>query len=584
MRTLIISALSLVLAPTSFAADYCAAIRGNGENVAAHWSALSRMVEEKGMPEKMAGGSSATVSMFFLDSIAGNPAIQGEKNAELKRKKEGLLVKSLGEFITEMARNEQATSAYQFMAELAKKDSSVAVKLKQLLASKDSVSADELNLALQKYFPLLNPDMVRGLLKNPRFFGGEAKKAVEVFGKFDAVGDQNLFFRPGLVDFKEFAVNLGHIADFYQGNTDEGTKRELEAYMNACAEKTYQKEWSQSDEGCKRQFQGIVAKYMRAGQFQDKALFEPIGKNIESIPTTALIKGAAVKRYSDEKKAYASGDDHDYSKFSVDFDKELKFGYWTAKGEQIKRGISPLVQKGDLKSQKFEAMKPNNWFEVLATSPAEPGLASLQPIPVNTTRAKVLAERERPVTERWSGLEYSKDALSAGGWSDLHPAPVLKAAGCQRVAYFSRKDGETIFGQQVFIRLTGAQQEVPFWQKIGDQNNTGWNVKGVTESSPWNRLYNLGNPDSSFNRSLRAVNISYCTDWNRYNPFKGEMPAMQKEAYSSPVFVAAGTDKSFQVNKGASPDATKFPGCLPVKVAGASGIEAGGGLGVGTAE
>jgi hypothetical protein len=483
-----------------------------------------------------------------------------------------------------MARNEQATSAYQFMAELTKKDSDIATKLKKILAKKDSVSADELNQAVQKYFPLLNPEMVRGLLKNPRFFAGEAKKAVDVFGKFDAVGDQNLFLRPGLVDFKEFAVNLGHIADFYQGNTDEGTKRDLEAYMNACADKTYQKEWSESDDGCKRQFQGIVSKYMRTGAFQNKALFAPIGKNIESIPTTALIKGPAVKRYGDDKKSYNQGDARDYSKFSVDFDKELKFGYWTGKGEQIKKGLAPLARKGDLKSQKFEAMKPNNWFEVLATSPAEPGLASIQPIPVNTTREKVLAEREKPVTERWNGLEYRKDALSAGGWSDLHPAPVLKAAGCKRIAYFTRKDGETIFGQQVFIRLTGAQQEVPFWQNIGDQNNTGWKVKGVTETSPWNRLYNLGNADSSFNRSLRYVNISYCTDWNRYSPFKGEMPAMQKEAYSSPVFVAAGTDKSFQVNRGASPDASKFPGCLPVRVAGGDRSGAGDEDGVRSAE
>jgi hypothetical protein len=579
-----ILALSLALVSTAaFAGDYCAAIRGNGENVAAHWSALSRMIEEKGMPEKMAGGSSATVSMFFLDNIAGNPAIKEEKNADLKRKKEGLLVKSLGEFVTEMARNEQAMSAYQFMNELAKKDSDMAARLEKLLAAKDKISADELNQAVQKYFPLLNPDMVRGLLKNPRFFAGEAKKAVDVFGKFDAVGDQNLFFRPGLVDFKEFAINLGQIADFYRGNTDEGTKRELEAYLSACAEKTYRKEWSESDDGCKRQFQGIVAKYMRAGQFQNKALFEPIGQNIESIPTTSLIKGNAVKRYSNEKNAYAQGEQRDYGKFSVDFDKELKFGYWTAKNDQIKKGLAPLIQKGDLKSQKFEALKPNNWFEVLATSPAEPGLASIQPIPVNTNRAKVLAEREKPVTERWSGLEYSKEALSAGGWSDLHPGPVLKAAGCQRVAYFSRKDGETIFGQQVFIRLTGAQQAVPFWQKIGEQNNTGWKAEGPVEASPWNRLYNLGNTQSSFNRSLRTMSISYCTDWNRFNPFKGEMPAMQKEAYGAPVFVAAGTDKSFQVNKGASPDAAKFPGCLPAKLAGGdkTGTEE---MGVGTAE
>jgi hypothetical protein len=551
--------------PASAPTPYCAAIRGNGENVAAHWAALARMIEENGLPEKAAGGSSATVSMFFLDSVAGNPAIRRERDPVLKRKKAALLVKSIGAFLTEIARTDEAVSVYQFMKQL-KNSSDLKAQFEHLLASagknEGKLSSQEIERVFRKYFSLLNPEMVQGLLSSPSFFVGEAQKAFEVFGQFDAVNDKNIFFRPGLVDFKEFALNLGHIADFYQGNTEAETRHALDDFLSACAEKTYRQEWSGSDEGCRRQFSRIVDAYLARGKFADKAVFQPVGKFLPAIPTTALLKGEAVKLFAETKYSYMRGSDRDYGDFHVDFDRDLRFGYWTKEGAKIEAGLAPWIRQGDLKSQKFEAIKPGNWFEVLATSPAEPGLASIQPIPVNTSRSQVLAERQKPVTERWNGLAYRRDALSAGGWSDLHPIPVLKASGCNQVAYFTRIDGETIFGQQVFIRLTGEQKEVPFWDHIGDQNNEGWKVEGVTANSPWNKLYNLGNPSSSLNRALVATDISYCTNWNRYEPFHGEMEAMEKEAYAAPVFIRPGVAERFRVNGNHAPDPEKYPGCL----------------------
>ena len=155
---------------------------------------------------------------------------------------------------------------------------------------------------------------------------------------------------------------------------------------------------------------------------------------------------------------------------------------------------------------------------------------------------------------------------SAGGWSDLHPTIVLKANGCDDVMYVTRQDGESVFGQQVFIRLTGYTDKISFWEDIAEGNRRGWTeLTEVEANSPWNRLYNLANPNSSFNNSIRALDTVYCTDWNAYNVFKpGQLDLLQTDAYNAPLFVKDESRRSeynFGLEfEGKSPD--NFPGCI----------------------
>jgi hypothetical protein len=208
------------------------------------------------------------------------------------------------------------------------------------------------------------------------------------------------------------------------------------------------------------------------------------------------------------------------------------------------------------------ALGEGNWFEVLATSPAEPGLASILPIPTGATRDLVLSELQKPAATRWRGLIYRPGVLSAGGWADLHPVPVLKASGCGRVVYLTRKGGDAVFGQQIFVRLLGQESKVPFWRDLAKKNDEGWKVDG-NSGNAWNRLYNFANPDSSFNQSIRAADAVYCTDWNRFNPVTGELSALTKEAYGASVFLKPGAPRSLQVNAPRkSPDYRRLPGCV----------------------
>ena len=562
--TAILSA-ALLSSPALAADSYCLAIRGNGENVAAHWPALARLVEENGMPSATSGGSSATVSMFLLDSLAGNPALNAEKDEAKRRKMQAVLLKSLPEFVTEMAKHDKLLDVYGLMRELKDQNSTTVSRILGGLSKPGALSTGDMAKMFQKYAPLVNPDLVRGLGTNQPFFREEAKNAVKVFGQFDAK-EPNLFVRPGVVDFKYFSVILGSVADFYAGNTDAATAKELSDFANDCAESTYRKAWKDAPASdCQKRFQGIVRTYLSRGQFQHKALFQSAGTNVKSYPSTSVVKGEAARQLKSLNEAYAKGDaSAAYGDFSVDYKKgELAFGYWGSDADlkKIDKGLETYRRQGDEKSKRFQAMGPGNWFEVLATSPAEPGLASAQAIPTGTTRAQVLAELKRPITERWQGLNYRKDEYSAGGWADLHPTGLLRASGCERVAYLTRKDGDAVFGQQIFIRLSGSKGDIPFWEKLGEKNNDGYKVDGTkAANTPWNKLYNLGNRDSSFNRALGLADAVYCTDWNRYKVFHGEMDAMVDEAYASPVFLRGNAPKTLQVNPGKP---GSYPGCAP---------------------
>ncbi|MGB5368692.1 MAG: hypothetical protein WBN14_20695, partial [Polyangiales bacterium] len=53
----------------------CAGIRGNGQNLFAHYGALARHVEEYGAIKCAAGGSSGSITAFFVESIWASPEV-----------------------------------------------------------------------------------------------------------------------------------------------------------------------------------------------------------------------------------------------------------------------------------------------------------------------------------------------------------------------------------------------------------------------------------------------------------------------------------------------------------------------------
>lgn len=563
-----------------FTSDYCVAIRGNGELVPAHWSALARMVEELGMPKGVAGGSSGSISAFLLESVGLNRQINSNENIEERRRQQSLMLKSMPQYLRVLAEYSRVGSGFDYMNQLRDQDSQLSQGLRQELISlremstlrqEDKTRIKGIRDALGKYVNLFNPEIWQGLRDHPIFFMNAALTSIQVFGQFDAQSDKELFFRPGLIDFKYFSLIIGEMADFYAGNVSDEVASGLSKFLADCSQSGYQRYWGDISSSCRGQFEQVAKVYISSprDQYQNRRIFDDVGDGpLMSMAMTAVIRGPGKSRYLELKQQFQNAiSANNYGDFSIDFSTDLGFGYWGRPEvlEKVSLGLDSYAHHGDLKSEKFVSLGRANWFEVLSLSPAEPGLANIQAMVQNSNRELVLGERDKDVLTRWQNLAYRSDFVSAGGWSDLHPTLALRAAGCKNVVYLTRQGGETVFGQQVFIRLTGAQNEIPFWKQLGDSEwRFGASVSNtLAENSPWDRLYNLKNLQSSFSRSVREADAVYCTAWDTFKIKKGEMGALTREAYEAPVFLRPGAPLSLGVNKLGSGHGSQmdFSGC-----------------------
>jgi len=551
---------------------YCAAIRGNGELAPSHWSALSRIVENLGMPEAMSGGSSATITMFYMESIASNPLISTEPNESFKRQKQGLLLKTIPLYKKALAKYENVNNTYRLLADLKSSSSKVASGLKaSFLAAKNRRAIEE---AIKKYGYVYNPEFLRNLRINFPFAQQEMRNAVSVFGAFDAVNDENLFFRPGLVDFKYFALMIGQIADFYAGNTSAAVLTEMNSFLNECSAAAFGNIWPRDqDFDCQNKFMQAALKNIKdvytsenITNFKtDAQIFKKVGSSITSFPTTSVVNDSSYTSYVDKAALYRKGVTTGLKDFHLN-PEHIKFGYWGNSENQLAKLHKALKERFpvDLKSQKFLSLGEANWFEVLASSPAEPGLANFQKIMTATDSMSISKELKKGHMTRWDELSYRKDMISAGGWSDLQPTLVLRAHGCENIMYLTLRDGPSLFGQQVFIRLANLTDKVTFWTKLGDHNKQGWdlNVKknSSAKNTDWDKLYNIKNKNSSHNRSVQEADAAYCTNWNAFNLLKGELNGLWYDAYNSPVILKDGAPLDLKVTDVEPSEAT--PGCI----------------------
>jgi hypothetical protein len=597
--------LTSVVSTSVFAGNYCAGIRGNGEMAPAHWSSLSRIVENKGLPSTIAGGSSAAITLFLLDSLSRNDKLSQTDNK--KHQEQALLLKSLVPHLMYLyevdAKSPIIMRAIGLVTGMG--DGGFFHKVKSALKiAKDLPTFMEI---LGDYGPLLNPEMVKGLKRNFGFYKGQIMEAVKVFGSFDAKNDMNLFYREGLVDFKFLGILFGRIGDFYAGYGNVKANKKLDTFLTNCSDVAVGKEWiemAQAKASCHKEFYAaldayyekpLVTKYRNGRKvrvkvrgdrkFPNKMIFSKVGSGLKAFPTTSIIVGNAVQKFQDRMKEYEEKNAIGVLDFSLDFDTELKYGYWGKTQDLEMVGANLRTDfPNDTKSGKFHAIEGGTWFEVLATSPAEPGLSNIQRIPDSGNMSAKKIIDKKYFKKKWyifptlnaigwfnekdnkGVIPFREDMYSSGGWSDLHPTIVLKASGCDDIMYITRQGGESVFGQQIFIRLTGYTDKISFWKDIKEGNRRGWtDLSEDEENSPWNKLYNLANPDSSFNTSLRTMDSVYCTNWDGFNAFKpGELQLAQTDAFNAPLFLKDESRRSvYQFGldfEGKSPD--KFPGCI----------------------
>lgn len=482
-------------------AKLCAAVRGNGESILTHFASLARIVEHYGVVTGIAGGSSGSITAFTYDSILVNPAVsscdRARCSADAKAARVALALKSLQGYADVVAGSPEA-SAVKGLADVAQR-----IKAGYEQEAIDALGPEQTTEAAARLQAVLDIPELREIV-NPEVFAmlqdqehlafnvAELKTSISQLGAF-AVDDNRLFFRAGVLHWPALAKLFGRVGDFYAGYGPSDAEG-MSAWLDACAEGTRGKPWAEATEvqtpsggTCGESFAKLLTDYrakVRAGSTHASRIDEKIGggsASLQKIVTTAVLEGAAVPAYEAALASYRSGA-HQAGQipFSPSFD-DVKFGYWGS-GADLAKLEANGERFQDLKTKKATSLGDVPWREILAASPAEPGLS----------RFVKLADG------RWS----------AGGWSDLAPTLALKNLGCDHTVYVTREGDESKFAVAIAKHAGMSERE-------------------------WSELYDLSNASSSYARSVAGADAVWCTRWNEFD--LGTMNEAVLDAYGAPL-------------------------------------------------
>lgn len=492
----------------------CAAVRGNGQRIPAHFASLARIVEHYGAIDAIAGGSSGSITSFFYESIASNPNTiscgKGACSASQRAERIAFLLKSLQGTLELLAQSPEV----QALGNLAGLVAEVKAQGIEELAAEDAAAAREALLAIlesDELGPLINPELLELLTESPdpEMHVRDIAGAIANFGSFAAPTALELV-RPGVIDFESFADLIGRIGSFYAGYGPYD-QLAMENLLAACAPATRGLVWSRAAAvsvterpTCGKQFAGILTAYRAASDFTTpNRADDPIGAKTHVLVMTSVVRGAGAEEMARAQAEYRSGQ---VPTLAIDFD-DVRIGYFGQKSDLERVGSNP---RGfvDLKTAKFLALGERSWREVLSYSPAEPGLAR--------------------------ALELGDGSYSAGGWPDLHPVQVLENLGCDQVVYVTRQGGESRFAQGVA------------------------SVLGMSEAEGA-ELYDLASK-SAFAAALEQAGAVWCTDWDGVG---GDLESLSANAYNAPMETS---DPFFAEGPGAYPSARSglgVVGCTP---------------------
>ena len=468
------------LPPLSPHPRLCAALRGNGELILAHFAALGALVEKLGVFDGLAGGSSASITLFIYESILRNPAVRVcptcDNHATALRV--ALLLKSLPEYLDLLGDTPEAHAVFGVARLFSKAQEDGILKLlfgepgevlKGIGALSDALNAPELG-------DLVNPELKAMVSPAKVLFrtyqAREAFSAVQQAIHADSV-DKKVFFRPGVLNYRELARKIGRVGSFYAGYGDFADHGGMATFLERCAPLAAGLDWfafKKANPSCATQLHGLIQNYRTRLLANEDGVYsrsqDYVGAYTHILVATAALQSAEVAQFEMGRKLYMEDDHFDQFDFSVF--KPLRFGYWGAAADVRAVADNPK-NFTDLKTAKRLALSAASWEQVLALSPAEPGLSRIQEI------------------------DGSAPAVaSVGGWPDLAPVLALKNIGCERVIYVTRQGEDAQFGRHIAKAL------------------------GMSETES-DALYNLKNPESSFAKSLAEADGVWCTHWDDFS-------------------------------------------------------------------
>lgn len=552
----------------------CAALRGNGEKVMAHLSALAGVVERFGVVDGTSGSSSSAISLFLYESALINPLIWdcgGAPCDDLTVRSRLSFALKAGEMVVQgFLNNPMVKSA------LDSENPTNAAEAKQgedflkygfhpktrglfKRLKKRIIHRFAWRIMSQKFYQftaMSGADFInREVLGEVEdsLIDLPAQKRWEIMRGLQALdfnnSDISILFREGIVDFPRLYRKLGMVADFMAGRGRYPKEKMAKIFNSVCVTDAFGKSWSEfyhSPNGkvCADNvwnlLQGYLNQHKNLPPLANARLKDPIGGAMKSIVPVSIIVGTGVEKVRKAfreyqllyetripdpapgqfEAAYKAWTDRTAKiKFDLDFEKELIYGYW-GRYSDLKKIAASWVPTDEIKSQKFTPLGTISWLEVLLASPSEPGLSKINPL------------KDTP-DHRAAGVS----GYMAGGWVDLHPTQVARLMGCEKVIFVTREwpeDNEFAEGLVKFFRIPAEKRAA---------------------------IYDINRPDSSFNQSLREADAIWCSDWGNFKMF--QLAPMTTQVFHSPVYIRTESDPLF--SRGAPILQTYKPGCMPIE-------------------
>lgn len=471
----------------------CAGIRGNGQNLFAHYGALARHAEEYGAVTCAAGGSSGSITTFLLESMWINPAVHRctkpngregrcsdlERDARL-----ALMLKSvIG--LTDAGLFRDVEVVATLVSAIVEGD------IEALLAGPTPrEGVDALLRVLRDLGRLVNPELIELLATSPDpvFHATDIVEGLQKGIQFQ-IDDPRVFLRTSVVDFDEFASLIGRFGSFYAayGPAD---REATAAWLDACAVVSIGSTWSETaalpgPDGatCGDAFTALFDEYRErfAVEGGPNRADDPIGAFMSAFGVTGVLTGDTVDEWTEARAAWIAAEP---IPFEPDFD-DVGVGYWGDPRElaRIDRRLDRRFD--DLLAEQFVPLGQPAWREALGSSPAEPGFAP--------------------------GIPLSSGAVSVGGWADPLRIIPLEALGAKTTIAINRRDG------------------------VGGFTESATRLLGATDAEV-EALYSTTDPASSFFIGLDIAGGVWCTDWDAQG---GDPNRLFDDAYSSPLITDA---------------------------------------------
>ncbi len=479
--------------PTPQPARLCVGVRGNGPRIFAHFAALARIHEHYGLIDGVAGGSSGSITAFLTESIYANPNTFTCGDAPctdtVAAGRVALQYKSLAAYLDLLSNTEEVQAVQQLLPLVEQVQSSNIGDL--LNAERFDEARDALNtlLASPDLASLINPEVIQLLQDSPNlpFHLVELWAMLQNFGAF-ATDTDAILIRPGAIDFQAFARLVGRIGSFYAayGPADHDA---WQGFLNACAEPSRGLTWPEIaalDPGdgtrCGERFAALLTTWRDAWVLDEPNLHsraqDPIGLHLPVLVSTSVLTGDAVTTFQQARQDWL-----DAQPYTLDLDfNDVRFGYWGQQDDLDRVALNPNAYTDD-KTARFLPLGEGPWRVALATSPAEPGLAR--------------------------ALEIDDDHISAGGWSDLSPAPILKNLGCDKVVLVTTR-------------------------KNSDEPGFDQSIATLLDASPsqLGALYDFGG-DSAVRSAIATADARWCNNWDAFSGF--DLPGVYADAWTAPL-------------------------------------------------